>query len=363
MNKTTASEILEKIKILKKKVSFPVVDTHVHPFDVMGVVHYSEQVLTPKEHVKKDYLKPGILESFNYSKFEKVGSRAVFKLFPDFINSNIKETFQTYSDNDLIEEMNVSLVDKSVLLPIEPWLPTDHVGKNSKNKKEFYILGSVDIHTININEIEPTISRYVKTYNIVGIKLHPNLQGFKPQPKDNSQEIAEKLKILYSTAEKLKLYLLFHGGTSNFTEHIHHEYHNVPIRSKTNALLKSFCSKDGSSELFENWSMPIIIAHIGHYGLANVDYPLIKTITEKFKNVYFDTSGIASDVIKKSIEIIPLSRLIFGSDGAYNRMAYNMAFVYLALLESVRTESEREKGLMAMLGENYFTKILNTKTI
>lgn len=355
MTKGTVVQILREVKRFKEKTGIEIVDTHVHPEDVMGVVYYSEKE-SGSSRLPKDYLESGILEKFNYNKFEKIGSKVAFKIFPGFVNKTIQQTYTTYNNADLSNEMITSLVDKSVLLPIEPWLSTEIVGNEYKNKKNFIILGSIDIHGIRKENIERMIASYIQDYKIVGLKFHPNLQNFKPQPKDNPQEIADKLRVIYDIAYKHRLYLLFHGGISNFTEHIHPKYHNIPKRSHTNAILKNFCSEDGRSELFENWNIPIIIAHLGHYGMINVDYSLLELITKRFGNIYFDTSGISTNVIAKTLQIIPSTRIVFGSDAAYNRMAYNLAFLYNAT--AMMDGKERDDVLINMLSKNFYNKIL-----
>ena len=83
MTKEAVIKILGKLQVLKKKTGIEIVDTHVHPGDVMGVVHYLETKFG-NHHLSMDYLEPGILEKFNYSKFEKFGSRIAFKIFPGF---------------------------------------------------------------------------------------------------------------------------------------------------------------------------------------------------------------------------------------------------------------------------------------
>jgi len=356
MTKEAVIEILGKLQVLKKKTGIEIVDTHVHPGDVMGVVHYSEKE-SESNHLLKDYLESGILEKFNYNKFEKFGSRIVFKIFPGFVNKTIQQTYGTYNNTDLSNEMTISLVDKSVLLPIEPWLPTKIVGDIYKDKKNFIILGSIDVHGIERGDIEKIIISYIQDYKIVGLKFHPNLQDFKPQPKDNLPEIADKLRVIYNVAQKYKLYLIFHGGISNFTEHLNLKYHDVSSRSHTNALLKNFCSADGQSELFENWNMPIIIAHLGHYGMIDVDYGLLELVTKRFNNVCFDTSGISSNVITKALQVVPSERIVFGSDAAYNRMAYNLAFLYNAIVAKNNNEVKTEI-LVNIFSRNFYNRIL-----
>ena len=81
MTKGTVVQILREVKRFKEKTGIEIVDTHVHPEDVMGVVYYSEKE-SGSSRLPKDYLESGILEKFNYNKFEKIGSKVVYSFPP-----------------------------------------------------------------------------------------------------------------------------------------------------------------------------------------------------------------------------------------------------------------------------------------
>ena len=353
MTKNTVVEILTKLKKFKEETGLKIVDSHVHPLDVMGIVPAEEMT---EECRHEDYLKPGILERFNYGKFEKISSRIYFKFFQNSVYSIVGNTYNKLNKHRILEEMEVSLTDKSVLLPVEPWALTKSVGDKYAKDSRFFVLGSVDIRSIEESKIETTIKSFVDNYRIVGLKLHPNLQNFKPQPSDNDPTVAVKLRILYETASRYNLYLLFHGGISNFTKKVNSKYDDK-ARSKTNALLENFCDEEGHSEILGKYGIPVIIAHIGHYGIINPDYQLIKNISDRFSDVYFDTSGVSSKVIYKTLKVMPSSRLIFGSDALYNRTAYNIAFAYEAIMQSGNGE-KTEDVLSNILGNNFYNKIL-----
>jgi predicted TIM-barrel fold metal-dependent hydrolase len=243
-----------------------------------------------------------------------------------------------------------------VLLTLEPWVPTERVGDAYVKDNAFYLLGSVDVHTTDVSRIESTIKSYIEAYGIIGLKLHPNLQNFKPQPSHNEPAIMERLKKVYETASKYKLYLLFHGGISIYTNNTHPKYGHVE-RSRANGLLRNFYNRDGTSEILGNYGVPIVIAHIGHYGIANPDYVSMKFITERYQDVLFDTSGVSASLIARALTIMPSSRLIFGSDALYNRIAYNVAFLYRAAKQCNNGE-KYETILANVLGNNFHAKIL-----
>lgn len=346
MNEKKVISIISKISEVKKSMGLEIIDSHIHPLDVMGVAHYED---ITQEYKKNNYLKPGILEKLNFGKTEKIGSKLFFNLFPNQVNNIIKNTFNNVCREKIIKEMDVALIDRSIIVPIEPWLPTKIVAEKFSSKR-FAMLGSVDIHNINSSEIENTLQNFIDCYKIIGIKLHPNLQNFKPQPKDNFPEIAEKLHKIYKFAEAKSLYILLHGGISHYTQYTDVKYGSIQ-RSRNNAMLENFCDINGKSELFENYKMPIVIAHLGHYGIIKPNYNLMKLIAKKFENVYFDTTGASPHFIKTVLELLSSHKIIFGSDAIYNRMAYGLAFLYLAA-ENVRNGEDIEIILSNTLCKN-----------
>lgn len=350
MNKQKVVSILSKISELKKNTGLRIIDTHVHPLDVMGVVHYTD---VKNEYAKADYLVPGVLEKFNYGKIAQVGSKLFYKLLPKEINKIIKNNCMSIAEKRILDEMDLSFVDSAVMLPVAPWLPTEIIGEKFLSDR-LIALGSVDIHNIRTEEIDNYLTNIKEKYKIVGIKLHPNLQNFKPQPSQNSPELGEKLHHIYKFAEKEHLYLLFHGGVSLYTDFTDPKYKgNIP-RSRMNAMLRNFCDINGKSELFENYNIPIVIAHLGHFGIINPDYKLMKIIAKKFNNIYFDTAGVSPSFIRNTLQFIPSQKIVFGSDALYNRIAYNLAFIYLAL-ESVRNGEQKENIISNILYKNFLS--------
>lgn len=355
------SNFLEDIKKLKDEKGLKIVDMHVHPFDVMGVAHCDDYVdnngklVYKKIKIKnKNYFKPGLSEVLRFNNLSFFLSRKFFKIFPNFVAGEIKSLYGELGNKRAIKEMEASLVDNVVFLPVEPWAETDWSGKYFNNKR-FFFLGSVDIHKIKKEEIEKKLKEHIEKFNIIGIKLHPNLQNFKPLPKDNPTEMGEKLREIYRVAEKNKLFLLFHGGTSYFTRKVNDNYENYK-RSKDNALLENFCGPDGSSEIFD-LKIPIVIAHLGHFGLKKVNLGLVKRIADKYDNVYFDTSGSPSNRIKDFIELIGDERILLGSDAFYNKMIYAIYFVYTAA-KKAKTKKSLDDKLINILGGNFYSKIL-----
>ena len=144
---------------------------------------------------------------------------------------------------------------------------------------------------------------------------------------------------------------LFHGGLSFYTDQISDKYNNTK-RSRTNALLKNYFNQDGSSEILGKYSIPVIFAHLGHFGLLKVDYSSLQLISKRYSNVYFDTSGTSPQLISKIVEVVGAHRVVFGSDGLYNRILQNLIFVYRGL-SRITDKKKFDQALINVLGHNF----------
>jgi predicted TIM-barrel fold metal-dependent hydrolase len=351
-------DLLVKLRGLKENYNLEIIDSHVHPFDVMGISHFHDYSQTDNsgkltykdsKNISNNYFKPGFSEALQHSRFSLKIINSVHKYFPSVVIDSVKSSYSATGISRALREMDYAMVDKVVFLPIEPWVSVKKTFEVYQDNR-FYFLGSIDLHKIGVESIETEILLQIKDYRIKGIKLHPNIQNFKPRPKDNKPEIKEKLNELYRVCRQQKIYLLFHGGRSSFIEYIDDKYFDLQ-RSQNFSLLNNFCEPDGSSELFEEYRLPVVIAHLGHYGQSDINYKLIGKIMNKYDNVYFDTSAVSPGSIKRFIELNGIDKLILGSDAFYNRMIWSIYFVDWAITKAKIKKSEI--ALAGVLGNNY----------
>ncbi|MFC2163748.1 amidohydrolase family protein [Acidobacteriota bacterium] len=362
-------EFLPYISDLKCTYNFRIFETHVHPYDVIGVVHYADYVeVSPGEFVYKKFAGQkgvedkadliGWLSKFDYNKYAFSLFNLALQIIPGYENFDLEHAFSRTGVNRLLEEMDEALVDEIVLLPVEPWLPIDHVQKIFAHQR-LKLLGSVDIHRIPVQEIGKTIKHFVDDYGIIGIKLHPNMQSFLPQPSHNPSDIAEKLRLIYRTADELGLYLLFHGGPSGLAKNLNEKYGGLTQKSR-NGVLTNFCDRNGKSELLGQYKLPVVIAHLGHFGVSKLNASLVRTILDTHESVYFDTAGAPSGSIQKFIEWGGSQRLLFGSDALYFPILYSMYSVYKAA-QKARSHENPDEILANILGRNFEQCILKRR--
>lgn len=323
-----------------------ITDVHVHPLDVMGHVLPEDSVAAaagaPADVAGVGRV-PSLSQRLGFGLLSDALMRAVFRFAPGAAHREIAHVFAGASRERVLREMDDAGLDRAVLLPIEPWTPWAGVA-DAYTGDRLAVLGSVDVHRTPEAEIPALVARF-RERGARGIKLHPNLQGFRPLPKENPPAIAGRLRALYAAAREHRLYLHFHGGRSFFAARADARYPETP-RLRDAALLSAFADADGRSPLFETFGVPVILAHLGHFGVHPFDGVLLRKIAERHPNVSFDTSAASAQRIRAALEAVGPERLLLGSDGLYNSLFHSLAAV-------VRAADGDRDMLRDVLGGNY----------
>ncbi len=379
------------IKCLKKNNDLKIIDSHVHPFDVLSMVPSVENTENnnKKANSKKDkelsskntatkggkkknspkeksveaksskkqklkYVKEKNIEKIRFEEKIPLYSKIISEIYPAKFINDLKSCYDNLMEKRLLKEMDRDFIDYVACLPVAPWITAKEIKKHFNNKR-FLLLGSLDVHEVPVKKIESRIKTGKKKFGIIGLKLHPNLQNFKPNPKDNEDEVGERLEKIYKMANRHKIYLHFHGGRQKYnwlTKIRYGEYK----RSTTNGRLKNFFNKRGKSEFFDKIKQPIIIAHLGHFGVKHIDTKLVRKIVDNHDNIYFDTSAVSPDKIAKMLEVVGSDKLILGSDAIYTRMLSGIYALYEAV-HMAKTEENRDDIMVNILGRNYVEDI------
>ncbi len=338
-------------------------DSHVHPLDITGVVgpeSYSRSgnLLIGLPDGKNDYSafsykKPTFQENLKYSRLSCLLTKFCYRVAPLAVKSSILNFYKFSGEKRLLDEMDYALIDKAVFLPVAPNIETQQIFRFFKNDR-FILTGAVDVRKKTLNEINEDILYQIKSFSIKGVKLHPNFQGFYPEPDRNNTIIAEKLRLIYKLAERNKLFIIFHAGASNILS-------SETNQGKNYGILENFFDKNNKSEVFENYKIPIILAHLGQYALVHHNLRMVKKVSDNFPHIFFDTAGISPFLIKKFLDVIDSRKLIFGSDALYGRMVYNLKFCLEAINQTSKNKFWAEENTKNIFGVNFQEKILNFK--
>lgn len=351
----------EVVYSLKTRCQLRVIDSHVHATDVMNVIDVrsyrksgSIWALGEQSYHPDDLEKIDLLASLERSRLQLTLERVAFRLLPGVVNSVVRHSYACIGEQRIRDELSASGVDAVVLLTLAPVSAIDEVQPFYGAPDQVYYLGSVDLHTIEPDEVEPELRRQQQVFGIQGIKLHPNLQGFYPDPEHNPSPLGERLHQVYSAAEKLGLYVLLHGGTTLL---VHPRYQTDRFPQITAAggphfgLLESYCDETGRSRMFDAYGCRFVLAHMGHFGIQGLDQRLFR-LAERFPQVLYDTSAASPQLVARFVEAVGADQLLFGSDGLYNRLIAELISC-LKGLEEGSAGDRFEENAVKVLGGNF----------
>lgn len=331
---------------IKARNGITVYDTHMHPFEVLGVC---DNKLINSNSIAGKESAPSILEKLDFNPFALSVLDVLFRGAPWYIKQNICNNFTTDNYSKLIREMDNANVDWGVIIPVAPFVGVDTLTPYM-NSNRFSILGTIDIHNISVDGIEEELLRQIKEYKIQGIKLHPNIQRFYPIPSHNEDWLAEKLVQLYESLNKLKLYVLFHSGVSYLPS-------EGGFEKVSYAMLENFFDKN--KNLFDFLSVPIVLAHLGSYNIKVPNNDLLNKIFQQYNHVYLDTAGVNSSFIDKLIDKTTSEKIIFGSDAGY----FDIKHSVYRILNSLQNGSTglNDELVVKIFSQNYLNLLKNLK--
>ena len=227
--------------------------------------------------------------------------------------------------NGLLEIMNNSGVDKSVVLPIAT-KPSQQKIVNSWAKEimsdKIYAFGSV--HPDAEDALEELDS--IKESGLYGVKLHPDYQNFFADD--------EKAFPIYQKCSDLGLTIVFHAGFDPLSPY---EIHGT---AKAFACIH---------EEFPNLTM--VLAHLG--GMYRWEQTE-RIIAGTDGNVYLDVSCIAGeigqDILKRIIEKHGTDRILFASDCPWDDPANEIKMINALDISQDDKEKIFYKNAAGLLG-------------
>lgn len=237
--------------------------------------------------------------------------RALTQLYPRFRALGFNEIlrqFNKYQAAQLIESMDRSGVERTVICAIEPFFETlDLLETLAPYGNRFAVFASVDPED---PEYAEKFESYVETGQVYGMKIHPSLAG--PHPTSN------RMFELLDLAKKHHLPTIIHTGTFPF-----------PLcEGADNALALEPVIRDFPE-------VPIVLAHIGWDQHRHV-----LALGHDYANVYTDTSWQGPHIIQEAIQAFGEERVLFGSDFPL----FSQANALAVLLEAVSPEQLRRIG-------------------
>jgi predicted TIM-barrel fold metal-dependent hydrolase len=255
-----------------------IIDTHVHLGDIYGLnPNFAIEERNPSNTHDG---KPNVYELMGFGNiyFGKLNY-----LFKSLVASSSKAITRYANLPNLLDSMQKTGIEKSIVLAIEPHVSTDCVLKACQNNQN--LIPFCSIHPYD-KEKKEKIKRYFEA-GCKALKIHPVIQQVLPDDPATF-ELLEEVK-------SFRIPVLFHVGWGSIGKS------NYGFIKNYDQLLKNFPD------------MTFIFAHIGFY-----EPLLFLDLIERHKNVSTDVSWQPPRIILKAIDRLGENRIIFGTDWPFN---------------------------------------------
>lgn len=226
------------------------------------------------------------------------------------------------SKAELLKELDKNKLDYAILIPDNT--PQSEIGslddvlRLTKNDRRLYMMGTIDIQKRNYPSQIHKLVQLLQTKKIVAVKIFPGHDTIYPTDK--------RLFPVYEQCINYDLPIVIHTGASS--KHPEQAKYNDPKH-----IIKV-------ARKFRQ--LKIIIAH---YFYPRVEY--CHDLTKPYKNIYFDTSGLADDEVIADTGLIKIRKIlaltakerpnnvVFGTD-------YSMCSIrkHVELIESLKIDRQ-----------------------
>lgn len=312
----------KKIVLRPQYKKHHIVDSHTH----LGWSYlFSRKINLHLSYEKTHYFFPERHNAFDITHYtavdfeDKNAKKARLETVRGAFNS--RGYSKTHTIPNILEEMKRMGIERSIVLAIDFPLVSKNsehiltsIASNEEGKKR--LIPFISLHPMERNK-EKKLKQFILN-GARGIKLHPQIQLFKPTHKGAYE--------IYELAKAYNLPILFHTGLSPISPSWQRRFVEF-------SHFRKMCL-DFPDNLFI----------FGHAGV--LDYKEAIALSKKYKNVHLELSGQPPQIIKEMIKINGYDKLLFGSDWPYYPSVLPLAKVFLA------TEGMKEEVRSAILGGN-----------
>lgn len=292
-----------------------IIDSHTHLYDV-----FTGHKISPG---KKKY-PIGITMLLEWMGYKKGNPNKTPNKLIKFLAlyDNLKRS-ECGTKENLLHYMAKNNIDLSLIWAIEPFVNTEEIIAIYKKHPNLLPIGSINLFNNPKIDIVYELNKVID-YGIFGLKIHPIIQNIHPE-----SELFLNVMEEYSKYNKP---VFLHTGSSSvvFRKHSNYEFGNVNNYEK---VVKNF---------------PNITFIFGHMG-NNTPLDAIE-LSKKYSNIILETSYQNNKIIKKAINTIGSSRIIFGSDFPYSRQKFALKEIYKLKLNNSDKENILYKNIKFLIG-------------
>jgi predicted TIM-barrel fold metal-dependent hydrolase len=326
--------------VAEARRSGPLVDMHVHPFDVLVGGHlYREEQEQPGVFgaYQADYRPPrrGKVATEPNAAFASGQSP---DLAAKFFLLTVRQSYAHIGPGVLADHLDLALIDRCLLLPVAR---AGEDGQLSRMAEMFgddprFVFGYGVPDGVEDGAIGDAVAAAVAEYHVRVLKIHPGVSRVDVRERSS---LARVERILTASRDQ-GLGVVVHGGLS-------------PHASAPEAV--AFGTLDRLERV--DWGItgaPVVIAHAGAYGYPAADLgsevlPGLERLLARHDHLRVDVAGLGTEAMTSILERVELSRILFGSDALYYSPWGTMVRLALAL-EAAGIDVV--DGLTAIAGRN-----------
>jgi predicted TIM-barrel fold metal-dependent hydrolase len=248
-------------------------------------------------------------------------SRSIYRLLGHVFLVETLRLFKKYGIDQLLASMDRNGIDHVVIHSLEPLTLTQNIVKLLEPHRDRFSLFA----SVHKNEADPVayFKTLVEAGGIAGLKIHPQVGGFA------CGELYNKTKGLVEYAGSANLPILIHTG-------------HIPTGGLKGL---SGCSDVRALEplIADFPQAKIVLAHIGWESWRQV-----LELAQLYPNVLVETSWQPARIIRRAVDAIGPSRVLFGSDFPLfqQSIAYEQVTQALTVTEFVQVCSVNAKRLL-----------------
>ncbi len=301
-------EYLEIVTNIKK--SHRLFDCHAHPFDILfNEINYKRNTDDRNLYsADNSAFMPIKISSVRLQKESEVQKYISPALRDMFLQMKIKNLYSHTGSRVFYDHMEISGIDKTLLLPVSDSLQSVYyqMGFISKmfKKDHGFIIGTCIPRDLSNEQIKIFVEKMVLTYDIKAIKIH--LSTAKIDLSSSGGK--ERLETILASCETFHLPLIVHGG--------YNEDMRIPETAGYGLI---------SSLKVVDWRISkstVVIAHSASYGcdideIENTILPDLTRMLHEHDNLMVDVSALEFGQLTSILKNIDKSRIVFGSDALY----------------------------------------------
>ena len=299
---------LEIVSNIKK--SHRLFDCHAHPFDIFSSkINYSQNSGDHNLYsADNSVFAPIKISSVRLQEIPEAQKIINPVLKETFLKMKIKSLYSHTGSRVFYDHMEISGIDKVLLLPIADSLQSIHYQMKSISemfeKGPAFVIGTSIPEDLSNEQISDFVKEMIHVFDIKAIKIHLTIANIDLSSSGGK----ERLETILTSCETFGLPLIIHGG-----------YNEIMTNPETAGYGLITHLKNVDWRISKS---TVVIAHSASYGcdcddIENNILPLLIKMLHEHDNLMVDVSGLEFAQLTLILRNIDKSRIVFGSDALY----------------------------------------------